>query len=36
LRSKSIEALISSMILEGPPAKRPPHILLFIDASGRL
>src|SRR5271170_3508938 len=29
-RSKSIEALISSMIGSGPDPKRPPHILLLM------
>ena len=28
--SKSIEALISSMISDGPTANRPPHIALLI------
>ena len=32
LRSKSIEALISSMISAGPLAKRPPHIVLLMVA----
>ena len=33
LRSKSIEALISSMISAGPAANRPPHILLLMRQS---
>ena len=31
LRSKSMEALISSMISAGPAANRPPHIVLLIE-----
>jgi hypothetical protein len=31
LRSKSIEALISSIMSDGPAAKRPPHILLLMN-----
>src|SRR5271157_4818428 len=33
LRSKSIEALIASMISAGPTANRPPHIALLIDVA---
>ena len=35
VRSKSIEALISSMIASGPAWKRPPHILLLMSGLSR-
>ena len=35
LRSKSIEALNSSMTLAGPAANRPPHIVLLMRPSTR-
>jgi hypothetical protein len=36
LRSKPMEALISSMMADGPAAKRPPHISLPVFLSDML